>query len=61
MITGQDKKEISKECFYCDGKGKYSFPEGAAMAVGSSLSDGWFTCEMCKGTGIKLPTQNKVN
>ena len=39
----------SKECFYCDGKGEYSFPE----AFGTDGSDGWYKCEMCNGTGLK--------
>ena len=44
------EKEAEKEkCFYCDGTGEYCFPEAAA----TDMADGWYTCDMCSGTGFK--------
>lgn len=34
-------------CPSCDGKGEYCFPE----ASGVDMSDGWYKCDHCAGTG----------
>lgn len=38
-----------EKCSYCDGTGGYCFPEAASV----DMSDGWYKCDMCGGTGFK--------
>ena len=38
-------------CKSCDGSGAYSFPEAASV----DMSDGWYKCDRCNGTGTYFP------
>ena len=44
-----EQSNQKEKCFFCDGEGEYCFPEASS----TDGSDGWYTCDMCNGTGEK--------